>query len=265
MPGQDSILNSIRDSLQGGGDIVSQQVFGSSAQAEWLLSHANSEMLMEKVPGFHPAWLFLYLLFLLGFYAWARVYYSHIMSQTVQASTNFQVAVRIFKDKSMLQNQLDYILYVIYFLSMAYFLFYLEEREGLLPYGMRGVTLYLFNLALLMGVFLSRIFMINLLGSLFNQMALFREYLYHLFIFNKLMGILILPMLLFVVYTRGVFQEAVIWAALGGVGVVLIMRIIRGIAFSLKKDISIFYMFLYLCALEIVPLALLYRWLEGVL
>ena len=79
------------------------------------------------------------------------------------------------------------------------------------------------------------------------------------------MGILILPILLFVVYTRGVFQHVVIWAALGGIGVVLIMRIIRGIAFSLKKDISIFYMFLYLCALEIVPLALLYRWLEGVL
>lgn len=265
MPGQDSILNSIGDSLQGGVDAVSQQVFSTSAQAEWLLSHANSEIFMEKVPGFHPAWFFLYLLFLLMFFAWARVYYSQIMSQTVQASTNFQVAVRMFKDKSMLQNQLDYILYVIYFLSMAYFLFYLEEREGLLPYGIRGVTLYLFNLALLMGVFLSRIFMINLLGSLFNQLSLFREYLYHLFIFNKLMGILILPMLLFVVYTRGAFQEAVIWVALGGVGVVLIMRIIRGIAFSLKKDISIFYMFLYLCALEIVPLALLYRWLEGVL
>lgn len=265
MPGQDSILNLVADSLKRGGNIVSQQVFDSSVQAEWLLNQANSGILQEKVPGFHPAWLFLYLLVLLAFFAWARVYYSHIMSQTVQASTNFQMAVRMFKDKSMLQNQLDYILYGIYFLSMAYFLFYLEEREGLLPYGMRGAGLYLFNLALLLGVFLSRILLINLLGSLFNQMALFREYLYHLFIFNKLTGILILPMLLFVVYTRGAFQDAVIWVALAGVGVVLMMRIIRGIAFSLKKDISIFYMFLYLCALEIVPLALLYRWLEGVL
>ena len=34
---------------------------------------------------------------------------------------------------------------------------------------------------------------------------------------------------------------------------------------KLKKDISIFYMFLYLCALEISPLVLLYRWLEGML
>lgn len=255
----------IRDTVIHAGDTVSHQVFGSSAKADWLLTAEQGGIMMEKVPGFHPAWLFLYLLFLLGFFAWARTYYGNIMAQTVQASTNFQVAVRMFKDKSLLQNQLDNILYVIYFLSMAYFLFFLEERQELPPYGLKGITLYLFNLGLLLGVFISRIFLVNLLGSLFNQMALFREYLYHLFIFNKLMGILILPILLFVVYTRGVFQEVMIWAALTGIGVILVMRIIRGIAFSLKKDISIFYMFLYLCALEIVPLALLYRWLEGVL
>jgi hypothetical protein len=255
----------LRDTLAGTGDTVSLQVFGSSAKADWLLAPEGGGVLLEKVPGFHPAWLFLYLFFLLGFFAWVRMYYGNIMSQTVQASTNFQVAVRKFKDKSQLQNQLDNILYVIYFLSMAYFLFFLEEKRSFQPYGMKGGALYMFNLALLTGVFIGRLFLVNLLGSLFNQLALFREYLYHLFIYNKLMGILILPMLLFVVYTRGLLQVAVIWAALGGIGVVLIMRIIRGIAFSLKKDISIFYMFLYLCALEIVPLALLYRWLEGVL
>jgi hypothetical protein len=265
MSGQDSSLALIRDTLSGTGDTVTRQVFASSAKAEWLLSPENGGTLLEKVPVFHPAWLFFYLLFLLGFFAWVRMYYGNIMSQTVQASTNFQVAVRMFKDKSLLQNQLDTILYVIYFLSMAYFLYFLEERKGMQPYGLQGVTLYLFNLALLTGIFISRVFLLNVLGSLFNQMTLFREYLYHIFIFNKLMGILILPMLLFVVYTRGILQEVVIWASLAGIGAVMIMRIIRGIAFSLKKDISIFYMFLYLCALEISPLVLLYRWLEGIL
>ncbi len=255
----------IRDTLTRAADTVTLQVFGSSAKADWLLAPGGGVSLMEKAPGFHPAWLFLYLFILFGFFAWVRMSYSNIMSQTVQASINFQVAVRMFKDKSVLQNQLDNILYVIYFLTVACLLFFLEERRGLQPYGLRGGTLYLFNLALLAGVFIGRIFLVNMLGSLFNQMELFREYLYHLFIFNKLMGLVILPMLLFVIYTKGIFQDVVIWATLGVVGVILVMRIIRGIAFSLKKDISIFYMFLYLCALEIVPLALLYRWLEGVL
>jgi hypothetical protein len=46
---------------------------------------------------------------------------------------------------------------------------------------------------------------------------------------------------------------------------IFLMRLVRGAIFSFKKDVLIFYMFLYLCALEIAPLVLLYRWLEGVL
>jgi len=130
---------------------------------------------------------------------------------------------------------------------------------------MHRALLYFFNLSLLVGVFLARVMMVNLLGWLFNQLALWREYLYQTFIFNKLLGLVMLPVLLFVIYTRGVFQDVMIWIALGTIVAVLIMRSIRGMVYSFKKDISIFYMFLYLCALEIAPLALLYRWLEGVL
>jgi magnesium-transporting ATPase (P-type) len=66
-------------------------------------------------------------------------------------------------------------------------------------------------------------------------------------------------------YTQGIVQQIFTWISFGTLGVILVMRIIRGVAFSFKKDISIFYMFLYLCALELAPLVLLYRWLEGVL
>jgi hypothetical protein len=171
----------------------------------------------------------------------------------------------MFKDKSLLQNQLDNVLYVIYFLSLAYFMLFVEERTGLVPYRLGGLLLYLFNFALLVGLFLSRTLLVNLMGSLFNQLALLREYLYHTFIFNKLLGIIILPLSLFVVYTQGIIQQIFIWISFGALGVILVMRIIRGVSFSFKKDVSIFYMFLYLCALEFAPLVLLYRWLEGVL
>mgnify|MGYP002750926171 CR=1 FL=1 len=79
------------------------------------------------------------------------------------------------------------------------------------------------------------------------------------------MGVIILPLLLFIVYTTGIVQKVFFWMALTVVALVIIMRLLRGIVFSFKKDVSIFYMFLYLCALEIVPLALLYKWIEGIL
>jgi len=265
MPGQDSILYQSRDSIRIAGEIFTRQLFETSSRADGLVSSQNGALIFQKVMDYQPAWLFLYLMVLLGFFAWIRVYYGNIYAHTVQASTNFKVAARMFKDKSLLQNQLDNVLYASYFLSLAYLLLFLEVKAGMFPYRLQGILLYLFNLALLMGVFLTRVVVMNLLGSLFNHLALFREYLYHTFIFNKLIGISILPLLLFVLYTRGVLQTVFIWITFSTLGVVLVMRIIRGIEFSFKKDISIFYMFLYLCALELVPLVLLYRWLEGAL
>jgi len=221
--------------------------------------------LIDKVRFFHPTWLFIYLFVLLSIFAWVRLYYGNILDQTYQASTSFQVASRMFKDNSLLQKQLDNILYGFYFLSIAFLLYLGEQRLNIEPYGLQGGSLYLFSLGLLVVVFFGRIVLVNLSGFLFNRLKTFREYLYNSFIFNKLLGIVILPLLLFMVYTSGTAQEIFHWAALVTVSLVILMRVIRGIIFSFKRDVLIFYMFLYLCALEILPLALLYKWLEGIL
>jgi hypothetical protein len=219
----------------------------------------------EKIPVHQPAWLFFLLFILLGIFAWIRIYYGSILEQTLQASVNFQVATRMFMDNSLLQKQLDNFLYLFYLLSTGFLVYIAETRFQFFPYGITGVPLLLFNLLLLAGLFFTRILLVNLAGLLFNRIRIFREYLYNAYIFNKLLGVTLLPLLLFIVYTTGVIGKVFQWATVTAVSVILIMRLIRGIVYSFKKDISIFYMFLYLCALEIVPLALLYKWLEGVL
>jgi hypothetical protein len=221
--------------------------------------------LLQKSDIHHPAWFFLYLFVLLGYYAWIRVYYGDVFTQTLKATFNFQAASRMYLDNSTLKNQLDRVLYVLYFLVIAFLLYYTEVRLELMPYGLKGTLLYLFNLALLGAVFLGRIVLLNLVGFLFNQTTVFREYLYNTFLYNKLSGLLVLSMLLFSVYTRGVVQDVFFWLTLSVLGLTYLMRLVRGIVFSFKKDVLIFYMFLYLCALEIAPLVLLYRWLVGVL
>ncbi|TFH24229.1 MAG: DUF4271 domain-containing protein [Bacteroidia bacterium] len=212
-----------------------------------------------------PTWYFIYLFLLTGFFAWIRVYYGNIIIQTVQASVNFQMANRMFNDNSLLQNQLDKVLYLFYFLSMGFLLYYVELRLGRIPYDLHGLLLFLFNLALLAGVFLGRLLMLNMAGVFFNRIKVLREYLYNVFIFNKLTGIAILPLIFLLVYTRGILQDVIFWLTLLVVFGIFLMRLIRGVEFSYRKEVLIFYMFLYLCALEIVPLVLLYRWLEGVL
>ena len=220
---------------------------------------------MEKIQIHQPTWYFIYLVILIGIFAWIRLYYGNIFIQTVQASANFRVANRFFKDNSLLQNQIDRLLYLFYFLSMAFLLFYLELRIDQRPYGLMGSYLYLFNLGLLIGVFLARLILLNIAGFLFNRVKIMREYLYNIFIFNKLSGLLVLPLTFILVYIRGTLQGMFFIFIIFVLSVIVIMRLIRGVVFSYRKEVLFFYMFLYLCALEIAPLVLLYRWLEGIL
>jgi len=220
---------------------------------------------IEHVPAHEPAWIFVSMLLLLGFLAWIRIYYRNILTETLQASSNFQVASRMFNDNSLLQRQLDNALYLFYFLSAGIFLYMTEKKFQWEPYGLNGFRLYAFNVLLLSGVFLLRVVVINLCGYVFNRLSIFREYIYNTFIFNKLIGLAVLPVMLFAFYARGWMGEIFEWLGIALVMVLIIMRIIRGLVLSFRKGISIFYMFLYLCALEIAPLILLYRWLEGTL
>ena len=221
--------------------------------------------LAERNQIHEPAWYFIYLFILLGIYAWISLYYGNILVQTFQASTNFNLTYRMFNDNSLLQKQLDRILYLFYFMSLAFLVFYMELRTGLIPYNLQGIFLFLFNLALLVFIFFCRIIFHNLAGFLFNRVKIIREYLYNMFVFNKLAGLVALPLVFLMVYTSGRLQLIVTWTCILTLSGIFLLRMIRGMVFSYKKDVLNFYMFLYLCALEIVPVVLLYRWLEGVL
>ena len=219
----------------------------------------------EKVQIHQPTWYFIYLFLLIVLFAWIRIYYGNILTQTFQASTNFQFASKMFNNNSQLQNQLDGVLYLFYILIMAFLLYYLEVRIGLFPYGLQGGVLFLFNLALLSAMFIGRVILHNTIGILFNHVRLVREYLYNMFVFNKLAGMIVLPLLFLLIYTEGILQEIFFWITIFAFSSIAVMRVIRAVIYSYRKEVLIFYMFLYLCALEIAPLVLLYRWLEGIL
>jgi hypothetical protein len=241
---------------------VISEVPGAKALSD--TTNAGLESL-AKAQVHEPTWYFIYLFTLLGIYAWINIYYGNVITQIYQSSTNFKATVRMFKNTGQLQNQLDLVLYVFYFLSMGFLLFYLEQRTEILPYNLQGGLLLLFNFALLASLLFGRVVIHNIAGLLFNRLKIVREYLYNMFIFSKLMGLVVLPLTFLLVYTKGILQQVVLWTSIVIILGILVLRIIRGMVFSYNKEVLIFYMFLYLCALEIAPLVLLYRWLKGVL
>jgi hypothetical protein len=210
-------------------------------------------------------WYFFFLFSLMIGYVIAKTHLGHLLTSTFTTTVRYNIAEGVFKDNSQLQRQRDNALYGFYFLSMAFFLMLMSEKLELFPYGLSGFKMLLFYLTTLAGLFFGKVLLVNIVGHIFSVRDLFREYLYMGFTYNKLLGILFLPVNFIIAYSLGTLQEISFYTALIILGTLIFMKIIRGIVFSRDKRVFSFYLFLYLCALEIVPILLLYKWFSTIL
>lgn len=215
-------------------------------------------------PGNQSGWYFPLLFFLFAAIAISRIVFEGMLSGAFQSAIRFSVAAGMFNDNSLVQRQKDNILYIIYFLSIALFMNIIEIRFSIYPFHISGFMLFLWNIAFLVALFFSRILLLNIVSHIFNQRNLFREYLYHSFSLNKLFGLLFIPLDFLLVYTKDWVQEVCFYTAITFVAIMIGMKIRKGTVFALKKRVFNFYLLLYLCALEIVPILLIYKWIRTI-
>jgi len=96
---------------------------------------------------------------------------------------------------------------------------------------------------------------ISFIGNLFKNYIILTDYIQTNFIFNMVIGILLLPIVILAVFLPSiemVYTGVMVWLA------VYLYRIIRQIFTGLSyRKFSLFYRILYLCTFEIIPLLVL--------
>jgi hypothetical protein len=119
--------------------------------------------------------------------------------------------------------------------------------------------LYLFCFGAVLAYFLIKKMAYFLLGSVFEGTNETNEYLFNLDNYNRAAGIILFPIITLIAFYPK--QDPTFPMFLGGLTVLAfyILLLQRGIAILLKKQFSIFYLFLYLCSLEFLPLLLIYK------
>ena len=208
-----------------------------------------------------PGWYVYFLLALIVFVAIARKFYGNLLVKNIKAATSYTINLKMLRDSSVVQKQQDYLLYGLYFLVVGFYSYIIELHFDIRFFQLSGISLFLFNTGVLAGLFIARSILLHLVGSLFKQRDLFKAYLYNSFTYNKVLGLILLPLLFLVIYTEGEIENISLWISYATIASIILLRISRAILFAKKEGVLNFYLFLYLCALEIVPILLIYKWL----
>lgn len=203
--------------------------------------------------------LFYYLVFMLllfGFLREAFPKYFFDLFRVFFRTTLKQKQVR----EQLLQSTLPSILMNGFFVLTAgmyinfllvYFKFSLAENFWLQ---------YLYCVLILSCIYFVKFIGLKISGWLFNIRQATESYIFIVFIVNKIMGILLLPFLVFLAFTTGNFYQAVLVLSWIGVGLLYCYRFFLTYG-TVRNEIKLnpFHFILYLAAFELIPLLLIYK------
>lgn len=202
-------------------------------------------------------WVTILLLLVLVLFATVRNSYSKYLGFLFQSLVNYSTAFRMFREKNNSVLHGAFRLEVYFYLTGSLFLFQVINYFQIdLPYS--NFTLFMVCLGSVLTYFFLKKLAYQLLGSLLEGTNETGEYLFNMNNFNQITGLSLYPIISLIAFYP--FKNPLFPIVLGILIVagIYILLLQRGITILLKKQFSKFYLFLYLCTLEFLPLLLIY-------
>lgn len=211
-------------------------------------------------------WLIVLLLLILAIIAYLRVNYYKRFTQLITASFDFQLSNQMVREESVLTQRVSLFLTGIFWVSLPLFclqvfkIFHFSIFDAG-RYGEPLVFLTLFSIVVV--VYGIKVFSIRLIGKIFKIEKEMEAYIFNIFLYNKLSGLLLLPLVILIRVMSLDFVKVFFVAGLAILGLSFLARIVRGIFIGLSgKGVSIVHLVLYFCTLEFLPLVLALKFLS---
>jgi hypothetical protein len=180
------------------------------------------------------------------------------LTNLLQSIFNYQTANRLYREKVNTLMHPSLGLDVLFYLTMALYFFH-AEKYFLVEFPYPEWLIYLFNFVVFYLYNTLKYGSYRFSGILFDNSTLINEFLFHIKLFNKTTAIFLMPVALSIFFSPIYVRETLL--ALGALIILfsLIFSLFRSIKIISLKGIPIYYMILYLCTLEILPLLIAWR------
>ena len=210
----------------------------------------------RTVPG--QDWILGLVLILWMIFASVRVEFPEYLGQIFSGLVNLNAATRLFRQRGYKMMYGTVRLDLIFYLVVPLSLFQIARFFKVDASGFPLIVLFIGLLVVINTYFFIKTFIHRLIGSITMLKEQTDELIFNIRLYYKVLGFLLLPL----VTVHAILEETnfiTIWIMALLIVLVHIATVIRSIYLGYQKDISIFYLILYLCTLEILPLLLIFK------
>ena len=204
----------------------------------------------------NPAWISGIILLCFFLFAIGQYSYFRRMQQIFKAFFANRLFNQLSRDGGLYREQISIFLFSSFILGLSLFIFNIYHFYFSHPSSFTTDILFFIKIFFaVLAFYLLKMGLFNFTGILFKATKEASDYTLNIFIFGQIAGVILLPVIVLVTYMH---SELVIYAGLSLLASLYFYRLFRGIIItSSNAKISVYYLFLYLCTLEILPLILI--------
>lgn len=194
-------------------------------------------------------------------YVYLKTQYRKKINEVFNVFFSNRTLNKLSREDYALNNRLSLGMMLVFILTSSLFLYELNDRYKWMKtiYGYEFWT-YVKIILIVSGLFFSKIFMVRMLGMIFNRSHEAEEQIFNIFLFNKVLGLFLFPIVIGIVFIDAHYKNLFIYSVPILLSLIFIYRILRSFSsYITDSNFSKLYLFMYLCALEIIPLVVIIK------
>jgi hypothetical protein len=191
--------------------------------------------------------------------AWIKLAYVQFLTPVLISTFNYKEALKLYISKNAPAQNAFVILHLIFAVNGGLFLLLIAGHFNFNMPDIPPSLLFLIASAFIVLLFGLKNAVLRITGFLFDSPKFFAEYSHNISLFNKILGVMLMPLIVGLLYADAVIHNMLIYTGLTMIVAFYLLQLVRGLEIISRKGFSVFYLILYLCTFEIIPIFILYR------
>ena len=190
---------------------------------------------------------------------WIRLFNKKYLISLVKSIISFQESNTLYREKNTLMERASFMVNLLFLSNISVFVIQLRHYWNLNLNNIDDLILYFMVLGCLLVFYAFRAISSLFIGYVFLKQKVFAEYFHNVNIYTKNTGLFLFPVIITLQFLSFQYLPFIVYTGLILSAAFYLLQVIRSFQIIIRKNVSIFYMILYLCAFEFAPFLIIYK------
>lgn len=225
------------------------------------LAHQDKFKIVPKdIPGrVQFDWITILLMVSVLLLVWIRLINKKYLLSLVKSTVSFQESITLYREKNSLMEKASFMVNLLFLSNISIFIIQLYLFYEVDIAGIENYMFYFIVIGSFVALYIFRALTSSMTGFLFLKQNVFSEFFHNVNIYTKNTGLFLLPVVITLQFLSYDYLPFIVYTGIFVVVILYLLHIVRSFQIFIRKNVSISYMILYLCAFEFSPFLIIYK------